>query len=254
MKKKSLDSLIKLIVLLIVLTGGYTIYDTYYDADTIKIANWNLQIFGPTKASNMHLMQTYVSIIDDYDIIFIQEIRDNSRTSFSRLCSMIMNYSCMSSSRAGRTSNQEQYGIIYKNRINITSFSDYNPDFRDRWERPPIEVVFDINGKSLTVYNIHLKPEDVENEMNYLEEVVEDRGEVIVLGDLNLDCNYDDGSRGDFETWNYLITDDDDTTSSSTHCAYDRIILNNNAFEEVKDYGIHKKGITSEASDHYLVW
>jgi len=254
MKTKTLNQLIKIVMAIVVLLGGYVVYDTYYDADTVKIANWNLQIFGQAKASDTQLMQTYASIIDDYDIVFIQEIRDNSRTSFPRLCSMLMNYSCASSSRAGRTSSQEQYGIIYKNGINITSFRDYNPDPRDRWERPPIEVTFNINGKSLTVYNIHTKPEDVENEVNYLEGVVIDRGEVIVLGDLNLDCTYDDGSAGDFEGWNYLITDDEDTTSSSTNCAYDRIILNNNAYEDYANSGIYSSGITQRESDHYLVW
>ncbi|MBR9702385.1 hypothetical protein GOV13_05690 [Candidatus Pacearchaeota archaeon] len=254
MKRRDINFLIKIVFTIVLLLGGYTVYDNYYESDTVKIANWNLQVFGPSKASNIQLMQIYTSIIDDYDIVFVQEIRDQSRTSFPKLCSMIMNYSCTSSSRAGRTSSKEQYGVIYRNGINITSFRDYNPDSLDRWERPPIKVTFEINGKAFTVYNIHIKPDDVESEMNYLEDLAKDRGDLIILGDLNLDCNYDDGSAGDFESWNYLITDNDDTTSSSTNCAYDRIILNNNAYEDYAIHGIHTSGITQRESDHYLVW
>jgi len=52
---------------------------------------------------------------------------------------------------------------------------------------------------------------------------------------------------------NYLIDDNEDTTVSSTDCAYDRIIMNDDSYEEYVDYGIYKE-ITSEQSDHYLVW
>lgn len=255
MNKKQLDRLIKIIFAIVILLGGYIVYDNYYVSDTIKIANWNLQVFGPTKAGNIQLMQTYASIIDDYDIIFIQEIRDQSRISFSRLCSMLTNYSCMSSSRAGRTSSKEQYGIIYKNGINITYLKDYNPDPQDRWERPPIKVIFNINDYQLIVYNIHTKPDDVENEMNYLEDVVDDKGNVLILGDLNADCSYYNNKKEtDFDNWHWVISDDEDTTVSATDCAYDRIILNDDAFEEYKADGIFKKRITRNLSDHYLVW
>ena len=58
---------------------------------------------------------------------------------------------------------------------------------------------------------------------------------------------------GDFEDWNYLIKDNDDTTVASSSNAYDRIILNDDSFNEYLDHGIDKS-ITSEESDHYLVW
>src|SRR6056297_464714 len=43
--------------------------------DYLSLANWNLQIFGVSKASDQELMNDYASIISDYDIVFIQEIR-----------------------------------------------------------------------------------------------------------------------------------------------------------------------------------
>jgi len=256
MKTHTLNSLIKIIVLLIVLTGGYTFYDNYsYDAETIKIANWNLEIFGQAKASNSELMNFYSSVIDDYDIIFIQEIRDKEETAFPKLCLMLQNYSCLSSSRAGRTNSKEQYGIIYKNGINLTNFYDYNPDDKDRWERPPVRTDFKINNYQITIYNIHTKPDDVQAELDYLEDVVITTGNVIIIGDLNADCTYyNNAKETEFDNWNWVISDSEDTTSGNSNCAYDRILLNSDAKEGYKSSGIYKKEITPEISDHYLVW
>jgi deoxyribonuclease-1-like protein len=200
-------------------------------------------------------MNLYADKIDDYDIIFIQEIRDKAETAFPQLCSMLQNYSCESSSRAGRSSSKEQYGIIYKNGINITQIKDYNPDSNNWWERPPIKTTFNINGYELTTYNIHTKPDDVQQELYYLEQIVSNNGNVIVLGDLNADCSYYNNDKEiEFDNWNWIIKDNQDTTVSATNCAYDRIILNNNAKQELKNSGIDKKQITSSVSDHYLIW
>jgi deoxyribonuclease-1-like protein len=256
MKTRTLDSLIKIIFAILLFFGSYATYEYYfYDAETVKIASWNLQVFGQAKASNLELMNFYVSIIDDYDIIFIQEIRDKEETAFPELCSMLVNYSCETSSRAGRSSSKEQYGLIYKKGINLTNFYDYNPDEKDRWERPPIRADFKINNYSITIYNIHTKPENVQKELNFLEEVVITTGNVIVIGDLNADCTYyNNADENEFDSWIWLISDNQDTTSSNSNCAYDRILLNNDAKGEYKSSGIYSKEITPEISDHYLVW
>lgn len=222
-------------------------------SQTIKIANWNLQTFGQTKASNTELMNFYADKIDDYDIIFIQEIRDVSETAFPKLCSLLQNYTCKLSSRAGTTNYKEQYGIIYKEDIILTDFKDYNPN--DWWERPPIKTTFKINEYALTTYNIHTKPDNVQQELYYLEQIVSDNNNVLIIGDLNADCSYyNNDKETEFDNWNWIIEDNQDTTVSTTNCAYDRIILNNDAKKELADFGIEKKEITSSISDHYLVW
>ncbi len=225
------------------------------EKNPIKVANWNLQVFGRDKASNQTLMDFYANVIDDYDIIFVQEIRDSSQTAFPNLCQLLEGYKCDTSSRAGRTSSKEQYGIIYKDGIKITELTDYNPDSQDRWERPPVKVTFDYNGYILTAYNIHTKPDDVKRELQGLESVVSNVSNVIVLGDLNADCTYYKPEQDtEFDTWVWAITDDQDTTVASTDCAYDRIILNRDTYQEYVSYGIYKEGIIKSVSDHYLVW
>lgn len=222
--------------------------------ENIKIANWNLQAFGNKKASNPELLQIYSSIINDYDIIFVQEIRDKDEDAFPALCSLLSEHNYKVSSRAGRTPSKEQYGVIYKKDIEITDFKDFNPDPNDRWERPPIEIKFSINNYNLTVYNIHTKPKDTPKEIDNLEKVVENQGNTIVLGDLNADCSYYNASDADdFDSWHWIINDDEDTTSSPTNCAYDRIILNEDAYKEYVNGGIYNQ-INKDVSDHYLVW
>ena len=272
MKRRTAIILFVLIVLILV-CGAVFVYSYYsfingddfnpeVDGNkTISIANWNLQIFGDSKANNTELMNLYAEKISKYDIIFLQEIRDKDGSSFVSLCSMLPDYDCIVSSRAGRSSSKEQYGIVYLKKFDI-NLVDYNPDSADRWERPPVRVDFQYNNYSFIVYNIHTKPDDVSSELHNLDSLVgssSDSGtaeqNIIVLGDLNADCNYyNPYSSTDFVDWNWVIGNDADTTSGNSDCAYDRIILNQDAYNEFIVTGIDFSGIDSKVSDHYLVW
>jgi hypothetical protein len=94
--------------------------------ETIKIANWNMQIFGETKSNDLNLMNSYVSKIKQYDIIFLQEIKDESGNAAITLCNDLPDYNCKISSRAGSTSSKEQYIVVYKKNIIVSNFTDYN--------------------------------------------------------------------------------------------------------------------------------
>ena len=229
----------------------------------LLIASWNLQIFGQSKASDPVLMNKYASEISKYDVVFVQEIRDISETSFTKLCDLLPGYSCLTSSRAGRSSSKEQYGIIYKKGVIVLEWSDYNTEsYQTYFERPPVKAVIQIIGKldgvdvvkNLTVWVNHLKPEDVSNEMTVLEQIVyrdsTPNEPLIILGDLNADCTYyNNANERQFDSLFWIIGDDEDTTVAATDCAYDRIITNFG----VGEYGINKE-ISKDMSDHYLVW
>ena len=144
--------------------------------------------------------------------------------------------------------------MIYKKGISITT-KDFNIDSLDRWERPPWQANIISNNTTVTVFNIHIKPSDVSNEMTYLESLINDpinpmAENVIVMGDLNADCSYyNNAEETQFDSWTWVITDVVDTTVSNTDCAYDRVIMN----FDFKGYGIYKE-ITPDMSDHYLIW
>ncbi len=221
---------------------------------SFKIANWNLQIFGVSKSSNSTLMAKYASEIGKYDIIFVQEIRDSSGAAFQKLCSLLPQYDCTVSSRAGQTSSKEQYGIIYRKGIHLLSVNDFNPQYQTEFQRPPVLAVFNITRYNLKIYNIHTDPDKVASELGRLESMVDSSGDTMILGDLNADCSYYNPLKStDFDSWFWAIKDNEDTTVASTDCAYDRIILNNNAESEFIGFGIDKN-VTSDISDHYLVW
>lgn len=224
--------------------------------DGLTVANWNLQVFGPSKADDITLLRKYAEKIEMFDIIFLQELRDSTEASFNTLCNSVsQTHECSISSRAGRTTSKEQYGIVYRKGIEIYNSQDFNPDSLDRWERPPIRVDFRLsNGYNFSAYNIHIKPSDVTVEMDYLEDIVIDEGNVMIIGDLNADCSYyDPVIETQFDDWHWLINDREDTTVAATDCAYDRIIVNDDLAEDVFEAGVIGN-IQPEESDHYIVW
>lgn len=228
------------------------------DYETLTIANWNIQTFGPSKASDPTLLRFYAELLSQYDIVYVQEIRDISGIAFDYLCAyMPEEYECLISSRAGRTQVKEQYGLMYKEDIKLTEFKDYNPDKDDRWERPPLMTEFQVGEYSFTVYNIHVKPDDVKQELAYLElEANKAEGNVIIIGDLNADCGYySQRFEPEFGTgWQWVVPNTARTNMGQTPCAYDRAILNDDMFYEFVNYGVYTNNITEEHSDHYLIW
>lgn len=227
-----------------------------YRGQTFTVANWNLCIFGESKAKNQRLMETYAKRLSQYDIAFVQEIRDSSDSAFDKLCRLMQGYDHMISSRAGRDKStcREQYGVLFKRSIKVKEFKDFNPDKQDRWERPPIKIVFGVGNYSFSAYNLHTQPSTTRKEIANLEGVVEDKGNVLICGDLNASGKtYNRKVQNNFSVWNWVISDTEDTTVAKSRNAYDRIILNRDAFREFIEKGIDTN-VTRDVSDHYLVW
>jgi len=225
--------------------------------DFFSVSNWNLQIFGQKKASNEELLTYYASHIDDYDLIFIQEIRNKDQTAFPKLCENLPDYICVDTERAGTTSSKEQYGIIYNGQIKVLSITDLAADeyYKYIFERPPVIVKIEYDGEIFYVVNIHIKPSNAKAEIEALEKVINElEGDVIILGDLNADCDYyDTEEEPEFDDWFWVIPDYEDTTVGNTDCAYDRIIVNNGVKNKYIDSGVMRE-VNSDQSDHYLVW
>jgi len=221
----------------------------------LTIASWNIELFGDRELENDSLMDVYEDHIGDYDIIFIGGIRADDEGALQDLCGGFQGYDCRESGEVGRSSNKQLYGVVYRDDIEIDGWKEFSPDEDDRWEFPPIEVDFKVDDYSLRVYYLNTKPGSVREEIEYLEDVVDESGNVIVLGDLNADCVfYDPDEENDFVNWEWVIKDVQDTSSDSNDCAYDRIILNDDAYDEFEDSGVEDKDITKDVADNYLVW
>ena len=87
-----------------------------------------------------------------------------------------------------------------------------------------------------------------------MDDVALNSGNVLILGDLNSDCDYYNNEvEKEFDEWHWVINDKEDTTSGESNCAYDRIIASNELKEKVIRHGI-EKNTEKEHSDHYLIW
>jgi exonuclease III len=226
------------------------------DIETFTVASWNLQVFGQAKASEQPVMDFYKKKLSKYDIIFVQEIRDASNTSFNALCGMMQGYRCGISQREGRTSSKEQIGLLYNDDYELLEFV-YIADPDDVWERSPIMAKFNVSGYVFSVYNAHIKPDDAVNEIEmFFRNAGNDEGNVMVTGDLNAGCDYYDPEKTTaFDNWFWLIGSGQDTTENqNTYCAYDRIIVNPSMIENIVRSGVDAEGINATYSDHYLVF
>ncbi len=115
---------------------------------TIKMAAFNLQIFGTTKASKPEVMSVLSKIIRNYDIIAVQEIRDSSQTALPMLRDAVNSmgnpsYDYIVSERLGRTTSKEQYAYIYNTQtIQQIGYPYTYPDANDRFQREPYVAEF----------------------------------------------------------------------------------------------------------------
>jgi endonuclease/exonuclease/phosphatase family metal-dependent hydrolase len=228
--------------------------------ETLSIASFNIQVFGQSKMDKSLAVEYIPKIIQNYDVIAIQEIRDKSGTAIEELIEQLPGYGVIVSERLGRTSSKEQYAIIYNNMKVSLGRSYVYDDVQDEFEREPHIVEMFWNDKSFFIVNNHIKPDAAEEEIDSLYDVVKGFGSepTIILGDLNADCSYYDESQDEFSMYDWAIEDYEDTTVGKNDCTYDRILIN----FPYKESGVlnfqEEYNLTYEQaktiSDHYPVW
>jgi endonuclease/exonuclease/phosphatase family metal-dependent hydrolase len=250
---------------------------------TIKIASFNLQIFGVTKAGKSEVMDVLSKTIRNFDIVAVQEIRDASQTALPALRNVVNSidgpqYDYIVGERLGRTTSKEQYAYLYNTqKIELigTPYTYPEPAGNDMFHREPYVSEFKAkNGHfDFVLINIHTDPDTTTQEINDLPKVVDDakgryQGEedFIVMGDLNADCGYfDEDGSSLLKSSDYLwvINNSIDTTTKATNCTYDRIILtsqatsdftgNSGLFRFDEAYNLNYDS-TIAVSDHYPVY
>jgi endonuclease/exonuclease/phosphatase family metal-dependent hydrolase len=249
--------------------------------NTVKLAAFNLQIFGTTKAGKPEIMEVLSKTIRNFDIVAVQEIRDASQTALPALRNSINDmagpkYDFVVSDRLGRTTSKEQYAYLYNTQTMQQIGNPYTyPDSNDLFQREPYVSEFKArNGNfDFVLITIHTDPDTADQEINDLPKVVENakgryqgEGDFIIMGDLNADCDYfNENSLSPLRSSDYLwlINNSIDTTTKSTACTYDRIILtsqakndftgNSGMFRFDEAYNL-TYNMTISISDHYPVY
>ena len=248
-------------------------------ASTIKIATFNIKVFGKAKASKPDVMAELASIVRKYDIVAVQEIKDkpgNVPTLFlTEINSDGSAYTVIVSERTGlqdddKTS-QEQYAY-YLNTETLHVIEDvglFDDSSADLFQREPYIARFGVNVGNFTfaLVTIHTKPERAVAETKALNDALiwakaqlPDEDDFIALGDFNASCTY--ASPSDFvgspirDDYIWIVPDDADTNFSTTNaCAYDRIVMTEDTEEDYADnFGVDTSVSSSAVSDHFPVW
>ncbi|MHC2068689.1 endonuclease/exonuclease/phosphatase family protein [Bremerella sp. T1] len=172
--------------------------------DSIRIASFNIQVFGTAKMEKPEVMSRLAEIIRQFDVVAIQEIRATDQSIIPRFVEMInaagRHYDYVIGPRLGRTSSKEQFAYIFDTAsLQVDRSQVYTvEDPMDVLHREPLVAWFRVRGPdpsqafTFSLVNVHVDPDEVEQEMNVMDDVfraVRDdaRGEddVILLGDFN---------------------------------------------------------------------
>ena len=84
--------------------------------ETIRIASFNIQVFGQSKLEKAQVMQDLAKVVRQFDVVAIQEIRSKEPV-MPRFIEIINstgqhNYGYVIGERLGRTSSKEQYAFV----------------------------------------------------------------------------------------------------------------------------------------------
>jgi len=245
----------------------------------VKIASFNIQVFGRSKISDTKIMDMLAKIIKRYDIVAIQEIRSAKGYVIPSLLSHInkgdLKYDYVISKRLGRTESKEQYAFVYNTKtVSLIPGSAYVvDDAEDVFEREPFVAYFKSGNFDFKIVDIHIKPEDVEAELTHLAVVINDiyknssEKDIIVLGDMNADGSYFNEAKLStiFQTWVQMIDNFQDTTVAVSANTYDRMMTRKETANEEYDgisgvfgwdveYGVTDADFVKRVSDHYPVY
>ena len=247
--------------------------------ETIKIASFNIQIFGKSKSAKEDVMGALVDIVKKYDVIAIQEIKDISQETPHMFLEKInqngTKYGMVLSDRTGLHENdktsQEQYAVFY-NEEKIVALDEgelYNDSQYDFFQREPlITQLSTLDGRFTFVMQvIHTKPSSAIEEIDALHEVFEwsklkydNETNFIMLGDFNAGCSYASPEELDLleirsENYTWIIPDSADTNLAQSVCAYDRIVISNEINDNFTgNWGVESTFTNDSISDHWPIW
>ena len=178
-----------------------------FGGPAIRIASFNIQVFGEAKASKPYVMATLAAIIQNFHIVAIQEIRTKDDYFIDNFLRTYVNtnghvYDKVVGPRMGRTNSKEQYAFLYDtaaievNRNSIYTVND--PD--SLLQRAPLVAMFRVRGPppdqafTFVLIDMHTEPDQAVAECNTLAQVYQavrkasgGEDDIILLGDLNTD-------------------------------------------------------------------
>lgn len=203
---------------------------------TLKIASFNIQVFGKSKMGKEDVVLNLLKILENFDLIAVQEIRDKSGEAIELLMDRLGRdkWGLAISTALGRTISKEQYAFLYrKDKFNLI-FCEGWPDPKDLLHREPYLCTFEAGNFELTLINIHTDPDIVEQEINVLDDIYNEYSpryeHLVLMGDLNAaPVDFDDLTRIPDVRWGI---DQREKTNTRGTKNYDNIIYNYKKLDE----------------------
>ncbi len=197
---------------------------------TIRIAAFNIQVFGESKRSKPEVMAVLAKTARQFDVMAVEELRDDTETTLPAYLEAINalpgpSYAAVSSPRLGRTSSKENYAFVYNTqKIRLVAGSNYTFEdppsagvtgggsdglgtlgqnaTPDLFQREPFIARFEAvsaNGSAFdfALIVIHTDPDTTPQELSDLPLALADarsryvnETDYVLLGDMNADCSY----------------------------------------------------------------
>ena len=246
---------------------------------TIRIASFNIEAFGKTKADKPYVMQTLAEIVRQFHLVAIQEIRTQDeymlRTFVNLINSNGRRFDFVVGPRLGNTTSTEQYAFIFDTeRVEIDESSLYTVGDPDNLlHREPLVASFRTRGVNpdeaftFTLVNVHTDPDVVNDELQAIAEtyrVVRRAGreedDVIMLGDFNADDSHL-GRLGQIPGVTPLVRGV--YTNTRQNRLYDNLIIHqpstteyagrSGVFDVMRQFNL-TLAQAEQVSDHFPVW
>ncbi len=247
--------------------------------ETIRVASFNIQVFGESKMGKPEVVKTLAEVIRRFDIVAVQEIRAKNQDvlpDFVRTVNATgRKFDFVIGERLGRTSSKEQYAFVFDTeRIEVDHRSVYTvSDPNDRLHREPLVALFRVRGPppgqafTFMLVNVHTDPDEVSEEMDAMDDVYravlaagDGEDDVILLGDFNTDHKHM-GQLGQVAHITYAIADTPTNTRGTKE--YDNLIFSRAATTEFTGTSgvldlMSEFQLTQEqaikVSDHLPIW
>jgi endonuclease/exonuclease/phosphatase family metal-dependent hydrolase len=247
--------------------------------ETIHVASFNIQVFGPTKAGKAHVMDTLANIVRQFDVVAVQEVQADDQDVIPRLIDHINAagriYDYAISPVVGRTSTKERFAFLFdRSTVAMDRYQLYtvqDPDDLLNWE--PFVGWFRAIGPpeteaiTFTLVNVHVDPQDTDNELAVLDDVLRavrkdgrDEDDVILLGDFNANT----AQLGPIATASTLVlpasnvATNTEGTAQFDHVGFDRqatveFTRRTGVFDFMRQFNFAMQEAL-EVSDHLPVW
>jgi len=246
---------------------------------TIRIASYNIQVFGNKKASKPYVMRILADVVRQFHIVALQEIRTQNQDLIRNFVKLInqtgRKFDYVVGPRLGDTNVKEQYAFLFDTeRVKIDFQSVYTVSDPDNLlHREPLVATFQTLGVpsdeafTFTLVNIHTDPDLVPREMDAMGEVYRvvrrsgwGEDDIIVLGDLNTD-DRNLGRLGKIPGIYPVISGM--WTNTKQNQQYDNLVLHrpstteysgrSGVFDVTRRYNLNADQ-SQQVSDHFPVW